>query len=151
MLDYQEEYYEDNKDQRLEYQSKYYEENKDQKLDYQKEYYKDNKDQRLEYQRIYHQNQKQQRKEYKKLKAQYRKFASSLYGRFKKYEIRHLVSHISADVTGLSRIMSMDVAGKMYHSGVKSVKIQCSSSNSMGIGGTALMRSMPCIAYRALK
>ena len=53
--------------------------------------------------------------------------------------------------TGLSTIISMDVAGKTYHNIVKSVKIQCSSSNSMGIGGTAPMRSMPCIAYLALK
>ena len=56
-----------------------------------------------------------------------------------------------AAVTGLSTIISMDVAGKTYHNIVKSVKIQCSSSNSMGIGGTAPMRSMPCIAYLALK
>ena len=48
--EYQQQYYEQNKDKILEKQKQYYEENKDKRLEYKRQYYEKNKDKIIEYQ-----------------------------------------------------------------------------------------------------
>ena len=62
--EYDKQYYEQNKQQRIEYQQQYYEQNKQQIKEQQKQYYEENKQQRREYQREYREKNREKYNEY---------------------------------------------------------------------------------------